>query len=48
MQQERFAALGPAVRDFQAATHIRDLSFGDVADPVFEFEEPAAPVAPAP
>jgi valyl-tRNA synthetase len=43
----RFAALGPTARDFQAATHIRDLSFGDVADAVFEFEEPAAPVAPA-
>ncbi len=38
-----FSALGPAARDFQAATHIRDLAFGDVAEPQLEFaEEPAA------
>ncbi len=38
-----FAGLRPAARDFQAATHIRDLQFGDVAEPQLEFaEEPAA------
>jgi valyl-tRNA synthetase len=38
-----FSGLGPAARDFQAATHIRDLTFGDVAEPQLEFaEEPAA------
>jgi valyl-tRNA synthetase len=38
-----FAGLGPAARDFQAATHIRDLQFGDVAEPQLDFaEEPAA------
>jgi valyl-tRNA synthetase len=38
-----FAALAPAARDFQAATHIRDLQFADVAEPQLEFaEEPAA------
>jgi valyl-tRNA synthetase len=38
-----FSGLGPAARDFQAATHIRDLQFGDVAEPQLEFaEEPAA------
>jgi valyl-tRNA synthetase len=38
-----FSGLGPAARDFQAATHIRDLSFGDVTEPQLEFaEEPAA------
>jgi len=38
-----FAGLAPAARDFQAATHIRDLQFGDVSEPQLEFaEEPAA------
>jgi valyl-tRNA synthetase len=38
-----FAGLQPAARDFQAATHIRDLQFGDVAEAQLEFaEEPAA------
>ena len=38
-----FSGLGPASRDFQAATHIRDLHFGDVTEPQLEFaEEPAA------
>jgi valyl-tRNA synthetase len=38
-----FSGLGPAVRDFQAATHIRGLTFGDVTEPQLEFaEEPAA------
>ena len=38
-----FAGLGPATRDFQAATHIRDLQFGEVAEPQLDFaEEPAA------
>jgi valyl-tRNA synthetase len=38
-----FAGLQPAARDFRAATHIRDLQFGDVAEAQLEFaEEPAA------
>jgi hypothetical protein len=38
-----FSGLEPASRDFQAATHIRDLRFADVAEPQLEFaEEPAA------
>ena len=38
-----FSGLQPAARDFQAATHIRDLQFGDVAEAQLEFpEEPAA------
>ena len=38
-----FAGLQPAARDFQAATHIRELQFGDVAEAQLEFaEEPAA------
>jgi valyl-tRNA synthetase len=38
-----FAPLQPAARDFQAATHIRDLQFGEVAEAQLEFaEEPAA------
>jgi len=38
-----FAGLQPAARDFQAATHIRVLQFGDVAEAQLEFaEEPAA------
>jgi valyl-tRNA synthetase len=42
-----YEALKPAARDFQAATHIRELAFGDVAEPQLEFaEEPAA--APEP
>ncbi len=35
------AAVRPAARDFQAATHIRDLQFGAVAESQLEFEEPA-------
>jgi hypothetical protein len=38
-----FAKLGPAARDFQAATHIRDLQFGDVTEAELDFaKEPAA------
>ncbi len=38
-----FAGLQAAAHDFQAATHIRDLQFGDVSEPQLEFaEEPAA------
>jgi hypothetical protein len=38
-----FAGLQPAARDFQAATHIRDLQFGEVTEAQLEFaEEPAA------
>jgi valyl-tRNA synthetase len=32
-----FAGMQPAARDFQAATHIRDLRFADVAEPELEF-----------
>jgi valyl-tRNA synthetase len=39
----RLEGLAPAARDFQAATHIRELAFGDVSEPELEFgEEPAA------
>ena len=39
-----FQGLAPASRDFQAATHIRDLRFADVAEAELEFaEEPAVP-----
>jgi hypothetical protein len=31
----------PAVRDFQAATHIRELTFADVAEPQLTFAEDA-------
>jgi valyl-tRNA synthetase len=42
-----YQALGPAARDFQAAAHIRDLSFAPVDEAHLEFaEEPAA--APEP
>jgi valyl-tRNA synthetase len=38
-----FAGLQPAARDFKAATHIRELSFGDVTEADLTFaEEPAA------
>jgi valyl-tRNA synthetase len=38
-----YEPLAPARRDFLAATHIRDLSFADVAESQLEFaEEPAA------
>jgi valyl-tRNA synthetase len=38
-----FAGLQPAARDFQAATHIRELRFADVAEAQLEFAgEPAA------
>ena len=38
-----FAPLQPAARDFKAATHIRDLQFGEVTEAQLEFaEEPAA------
>jgi valyl-tRNA synthetase len=36
---QRFAGLQPAARDFQAATHIRELVFADVAESVLEFAE---------
>jgi valyl-tRNA synthetase len=39
----RFAGLQPATRDFQAATHIRDLRFDNLDESRLEFaEEPAA------
>ena len=34
-----YQALGPAARDFQAATHIRDLQFADVTEAQLEFAE---------
>ena len=37
-----YEGLLPAVRDFQAATHIRELSFADVAEAELEFGEDAA------
>jgi valyl-tRNA synthetase len=38
-----FESLTPAARDFQAAAHIRELVFADVAEPDLKFaEEPAA------
>ena len=38
-----FERLMPAARDFQAATHIRELVFADVTEAQLEFaEEPAA------
>jgi valyl-tRNA synthetase len=38
-----FAGLQPAARDFQAATHMRELTFAEVAEAQLEFaEEPAA------
>jgi len=37
----QYAGLGPATRDFQAAAHIRDLQFAEIADAVLEFEDPA-------
>ena len=36
------AGLGPAARDFQAAAHIRELSFADVAGPELVFADEAA------
>ena len=39
-----YRPLGPAARDFQAATHIRELHFSEVAEAQLEFaEEPVAP-----
>jgi valyl-tRNA synthetase len=39
-----YQALGPAARDFQAATHIRELLFSEVAEAQLEFaEESVAP-----
>jgi hypothetical protein len=35
--------LAPAARDFRAATHIRNLTFGDVTESQLVFEEPVAP-----
>jgi len=40
-------ALTPAARDFRAATHIRNLTFGDVAESQLVFEEAVAPEAGA-
>src|SRR5262249_10366039 len=37
-----FSGLQPGARDFQAATHIRDLQFGDVAEAQLEFAEESA------
>jgi valyl-tRNA synthetase len=40
---DHYRALGPAERDFRAATHIRDLQFANVGEPELKFaEEPAA------
>ena len=39
-----YEGLKPAARDFQAATHIRELTFADVAEPRLEFAEEPAPV----
>jgi valyl-tRNA synthetase len=40
---QHYAALQPASRDFCAATHIRELSFGDIAEPELTFAaEPTA------
>jgi valyl-tRNA synthetase len=38
-----FRPLEPAARDFQAATHIRSLTFDDVAEPELTFAEEPAP-----
>ena len=44
---QALAGLAPAARDFQAATHIRELVFGDVTEAQLEFaEEPAAAQEP--
>jgi valyl-tRNA synthetase len=37
-----FEGLRPAVRDFQAATHIRELRFSEIAEPELTFGEDAA------
>jgi valyl-tRNA synthetase len=44
-----FEGMRPAVRDFQAATHIRDVQFADVGETQLEFaeESPTAPEARA-
>ena len=34
---KRFESLTPSAQDFQAATHIRDLGFGEVEEPQLEF-----------
>jgi valyl-tRNA synthetase len=39
----RFAGLQPAARDFQAATHIRQLTFADVEEATLEFAEDLTP-----
>jgi hypothetical protein len=36
---ERYRGLLPAERDFKAATHIRDLQFGDRNEPELTFAE---------
>jgi hypothetical protein len=44
-----FEGLTPAARDFQAATHIRALTFGDVEAPHLVFaEEPAVKAGESP
>jgi valyl-tRNA synthetase len=40
-------ALSPSVRDFKAATHIRELTFDEVAAPELVFAEEAAPTSDA-
>jgi valyl-tRNA synthetase len=40
---DAFAPLAPAARDFRAATHIRDLQFGPVAESQVVFAEEATP-----
>jgi valyl-tRNA synthetase len=41
-----FEGLRPAVRDFQAATHIRELSFSEIPEPELTFGEDAETNAP--
>jgi valyl-tRNA synthetase len=43
-----FAGLMPAARDFQAATHIRQLRFADVSESQLVFAEEPAPTTPEP
>jgi valyl-tRNA synthetase len=40
---ESWEPLSPAARDFRAATHMRNLTFGAVAESQLVFEEAAAP-----
>jgi len=44
----QFRSLEPASRDFRAAAHIRDLTFGEVDEPELTFAEEAQPPAEPP